>query len=155
MRRVLAFLAAPVAGVWILAAPAAADYYLDVQGQAVPPFSDINWVFPNWEEVPAAAFVIRVGDDTTYSWCPVSQLVGITIYNYGTATGSAPGAGGDVDGMYFHMKCGDTDSGMRTMTYAGDWTVGAMTYPAWTWAGAIPWASALADPAEGLKGCGS
>jgi hypothetical protein len=93
-------------------------------------------VFPNWSKAPVAAFGLWEWDDAWSTWCPNSSITGITIFNYGTASG---GAAGDITTVYFQLQCGTSvQSGYRTMTYAGVWTVGVKTYPAWTWAGPYP-----------------
>lgn len=140
-----------------LGSRAEANYIFDIGTNVVPPFSTITTVFPNWVRVPAAAFTVYIGNDTIdgVGWCETSRIIGLTIMNYGTASGSAKGGGGDIEGVYFQLICNATNSGLLTMTYAGNWTVGALTYPAWTWAGAI---DIVNDPSQdsggGSKGCG-
>jgi hypothetical protein len=97
--------------------------------------------------VPASSIDVVVGDDITESWCPNGPIVGVTMVNYGTATG---GAVNDITGMYFYLTCGDTNAGTFTMTFAGNWNIGGPVYPAWTWAGNIPW---IADPYDTKNGC--
>jgi len=109
------------------------DCILDVYQNPVAPFSGLYTIYPNWIQAPVGAFTIYEGDDTTYSWCPTSSITGLTMFNYGTATG---GATGDITGAYFNINCGSkTNSGIVAMTYAGVWTVGLDSYPAWTWDG--------------------
>ena len=123
-------------GVW-LAALARADGVLDVFPNPVPPFNTYNTVFPNWQMVPGASFTIFECDDggAACPTCSTSAIVGVTILNHGTATG---GAAGDIADVYFQIVWGPaTDSGTLTPTYAGDWDVNAVTYPAWTWVGSI------------------
>lgn len=136
--RLAAFLSAA------LAIPACADYLNDLAPHHVPPFSTMKEVFPNWERAPVAAFSLVECDDAVCAACPTSTIVGVTMLNYGTASG---GAGGDIPGLYFQIVCGTkTDSGTMTMTYAGEWTISAATFPAWTWAGAVGWGSDPCDP---------
>ena len=92
-------------------------------------------VFPNWSKAPVAAFGLYEWDDAWSAWCPNSSITGITILNYGTASG---GAAGDITAVYFQLQCGtSTQSGFRTLTFAGNWLVGAATCPAWTWTGPL------------------
>jgi len=130
----------------ILARPAIADYVLDVGPNPQPPFNTWNTVFPNWVMVPTSSFMITECDDVACAWCMDSPIVGLTMFNYGTASG---GATGDITGMYFQVICNGTNSGLQTLTYAGDWTEGPDTFPAWTWAGSIPWAG---DPCQAPGG---
>ncbi|MEK7474913.1 MAG: hypothetical protein AAB152_04670 [Candidatus Coatesbacteria bacterium] len=110
-----------------------ADCILDVYQNPVPPFSGLYTIYPNWVQAPVGAFTIYEGDDTTYAWCSTSSIVGVTIFNYGTATG---GATGDLTGAYFAISCGSkTNLGITALTYAGLWTVGVDSFPAWTWSG--------------------
>jgi len=124
---------------------------MDVFANSVPPFATNKILFPNWVRTPAAAFTIMECDDVTCSWALNSPLVGLTIMNYGSASG---GPGADITDLYFQLVCNGTNSGVLTMGYAGNWDVGGPVYPAWTWAGSIPWAG---DPCEppggGSKGC--
>ena len=117
---------------------ARADFIMDVTGTAVPPFSTWTTVFPNWKMLPTSSFTITECDDTACSWCIDAPIVGVTILNYGTASG---GPAGDITGMYFQVLCGATNSGIRTLTYAGPWDVGVDTYHAWTWSGSLPWST--------------
>jgi len=118
-----------------LARPVQADCINDVFQNPVPPFSSLTTVFPNWIQAPVGAFTISECDDTTCAFCTSSSIVGVTIYNYGTATG---GPGGDITGAYFLISCGSkTVTAVTPMTYAGVWNVGGFPYPAWTWAGSI------------------
>lgn len=129
---VAAFLAGP-------AGPARADYIWGGWANAVPPFSTLRHVFPNWVRAPVASFSLYECDDVTCGWCTNGPIVGVTMFNYGTAAGTA-----DIAGMYFQLMCGSkTDSGTIQMTYAGVWTIGGTDYPAWTWAGSLAWG---ADP---------
>jgi hypothetical protein len=134
--------------------PAGADCIQDVYSNSVAPFSTTKIFFPNWIQAPAASFTILECDDVTCSWATNAPVVGLTIMNYGNATG---GPGADITGMYFQLVCDTTNSGMTTMTYAGDWNVGGSWYPAWTWAGtaaSIPWADdPCADNVKGAHGC--
>jgi len=133
------------------AVPARGDCILDVFSNPVPPFSTNKNLFPNWQRAPAAAFSLSICDDVTCSWGTNGPIVGITIMNYGSATG---GPGADITGLYFQLVCDATNPGILPMTYAGDWIVGGPAYPAWTWAGSIPWGGdPCAAPGGGGKGC--
>jgi uncharacterized repeat protein (TIGR01451 family) len=108
---------------------ARADALLDIYPGADDAFSRPA-VFPNWGDVPTAAFYIWEGDDVTYPTCLASSLKALTLVNYGTATG---GPTGDIRDAYFIYECGGTKTAGATMTYAGVWG----GKPAWTWAGTI------------------
>jgi len=134
---------------WVLLLPwlavpttARVDCILDVTTNSDPAFSGTT-LFPNWLRAPAGAFTIVECDDVWCFWGTNLPIVGITIMNYGTASG---GPAGDLQGLYFQIMCGKTDSGPITMTYAGNWVVAGSPYPAWTWAGSIPWGD---DPCTG------
>jgi hypothetical protein len=130
------------------AGPAVADCINDVWADPQAPFDDYATLFPNWVRVPAASFELWEMDDTSASWCTDGPIVGVTILNYGNATG---GAGGDLTNVYFSIYCGSTNSAVTVMTFAGNWNVGGPVYPVWTWAGSMPWA---ADPcAAPATGC--
>jgi len=119
---------------------------MDIYQNPVAPFSSLYTIYPNWVQAPVGAFTIYECDDTTCNWCTDSAIVGVTILNYGTATG---GAGGDITGAYFAISCGSkTNSAITGMTYAGVWTIGPDTYPAWTWSGSITLANG--DPCGNL-----
>jgi uncharacterized repeat protein (TIGR01451 family) len=101
-----------------------------------PTFSRI---FPNWTNTPITAFDMVYCDAVTCLGYEQGDLAGLTILNYGTATG---GATGDLTNMYFYVFCtawGAKSPLVQTMTYAGVWTVGGTPYPAWTWEPAVPW----------------
>ncbi len=132
----------------ILAAEARADYIDDVGPNPAPPFNSNTFIFPNWTMLPTSSFSLFECDDVTCAWCLASSITGITMLNYGTATG---GPGKDITGMYFKLLCGTTNTAIFPMTYAGNWTVPTGTFPAWTWGGAIPW---TADPGDAKNGCG-
>jgi uncharacterized repeat protein (TIGR01451 family) len=127
--------------------PVRADSINDVGGNPSPPFNNYSAVFPNWTMLPTSSFTIWECADIDCAWCLDSSIVGITMMNYGTASG---GPGKDITGMYFKILCGSTNTAIYTMNYAGDWTIGADTWPAWTWAGAIPW---NVDPNDTKNGC--
>jgi uncharacterized repeat protein (TIGR01451 family) len=129
------------------AGPARADYINDVGANPVPPFNNFMSVYPNWKMLPTSNFSIYECDDVTCSWCLTSSIVGVTMFNYGNATG---GPGADITGMYFKIMCASMNTAIFTMAYAGNWTVGTETYPAFTWAGAIPF---TVDPNDTKNGC--
>jgi len=131
----------------ILTARAGADGIANVYSNPKAPFNTLTTLFPNWQQAPAASFtIVQYADDGAWGNLDI-PIVGVTMLNYGTATGSAPGGGGDIQGMYFEIKCGSkTSIGPLAMTYAGDWTIGAQTYPAWTWAGTAAWGG---NPCDG------
>ena len=129
------------------AGAAGADYIDDVVSNPMAPFNNYTFVFPNWTMMPTSSFSLLECDDTLCDWCLDSIITGVTMLNYGTATG---GPGKDIVGMYFKILCGDTDTAIQTMTWAGDWTIGTDTWPAWTWGGSIPW---VVDPNDTKNGC--
>ena len=129
------------------AGPSRADYIDDVVSNPMPPFNNFTFVFPNWTMLPTSSFSLLECDDTLCAWCLDSTIVGLTMMNYGTALG---GPGQDITGMYFKILCGSTDTAIFTMTYAGMWPIGTDAWPAWTWAGGIPWA---VDPNDTKNGC--
>ena len=92
-------------------------------------------LFPNWKFAPVAAFDITVCTDGDCPGTTACNIVGLTIYNYGTAGGAT-----DLSAVYYNMTCGKTDV-WQTMTYAGVWPVGTDNRPAWTWDGDLAWGS--------------
>ncbi|MEK7477596.1 MAG: hypothetical protein AAB152_18395 [Candidatus Coatesbacteria bacterium] len=125
---------AALAACWLLVAGAGrANYFNDAYASSVPPFSDIDTLFPNWVQAPAAVFTLDDCDATICTWCTTDQIVGLTVLNYGTASG---GGTGDIRGVYFDVVCGSkTNIAVQTMTWAGNWTIGVQSFPAWTWGG--------------------
>jgi uncharacterized repeat protein (TIGR01451 family) len=117
---------------------------MDAGINSVPPF-DKDTVFPNWLKVPTTQVTVSICDDVLCAWCLNSPIVSVTMMNYGTANGTT-----DITGMYFYLNCGNTAQGTFTMTYAGIWDRAGLPYPAWTWAGSIPWAI---DPNDTKNGC--
>jgi len=103
-----------------------ADGILDVYPGSDPEFAPFA-VFPNWYRTPIADLYLWECDDITCSGCTASSLRGVTITNYGTATG---GAGGDITGLYFRYYCGSASAEMA-LAFAGNWG----GQPTWTWAG--------------------
>ncbi len=131
------------------AAAARADCLIDAYEVNPSPFPAT--LFPNWIRAPVASFTLWVGDDLTYPGCPTGTFVGVTVFNYGSATG---GVGGDLAGLYFKPDCGDNVIAMQTLTYAGVWTKGPFTGPAWTWAGSQPWTvDPCRTPTNSPDGC--
>ncbi len=110
-----------------------ADGIIDVVGSPDAAFSGTA-LFPNWVDAPTASFAILECADATCPACANHSFRGLTVLNYGSATG---GAGGDITGLSFWIKCGTKtiDTGYLPMTFAGNWVVGGPAYPAWTWAG--------------------
>ena len=134
-----------VAILCLLASPRSrADGVLDVGTDPSAPFGSIDTLFPNWLRAPAAAFLLEECDDAICTGTTNCPITGITIMNYGTASG---GPAGDIRGVYCQIICGSkTDSGTLTLTYAGNWNVGGPVYPAWTWGGSAAWGG---DPCNG------
>ncbi len=110
------------------------------------------YLFPNWQQAEAAVF------DTL--WCSSFEcpgltdatIVGLTILNYGTASG---GPGGDIAAMYACFDCSSAIGPCRpgspsgvTLNYAGVWNVMGSDRHAWTWAG-----SPLALSADPCSDC--
>ncbi|MEK7474425.1 MAG: hypothetical protein AAB152_02220 [Candidatus Coatesbacteria bacterium] len=131
----------------VLPVPARSDCILDVWPGATVAFDVPVLLFPNWVRAPTAGFMLYECDDLLCPGCTASNLTGVTMFNYGTATGSATG---DVTGLYFSYVCGTQTSVVYAMTYAGVWTVGASNLPAWTWAGSLAISS---DPCDTKNGC--
>ena len=125
-----------------------ADYIDDVVPNPMAPFNSFKFVYPNWTMLPTSSFSIMECDDVLCAWCLTSNIIGVTMMNYGTATG---GPGADIAGMYFITQCDTSKSAMQAMTFAGNWTIGTDTWPAWTWAGLLPW---INDPCDTKNGCG-
>ncbi len=145
-RRALVAAGVLALGLAVLGSKARADGVCCLWPNPVPPFTTYTTFFPNWKAAPAASFFIwEYMDDAVWGNTDI-PIVGLTMLNYGTAV-----AGTDIENMYFRILCGNTDSTLVAMTYAGDWTIGGFSRPAWTWAGSIPWAT---DPcAAATKGC--
>ncbi|MEK7767452.1 MAG: DUF11 domain-containing protein, partial [bacterium] len=107
---------------------------------------NLTVLFPNWTAVTAASFDITECSDLV-AGCPGTPncpIVGLTIFNYGTAVG-----GTDIAALSFNLNCPTKTNVTQGMTYAGVWVVGGKNRPAWTWSGNIPWGG---DPASG---CGT
>ena len=103
------------------------DGLTDIYPAADDNFSDTT-VFPNWVDVPTSAFYVWEMDDVL--GCAASNITGLTIVNFGTASG---GPTGDIRDMYFIYACGAGKTAATTLAYAGIWA----GKPAWTWAGSI------------------
>ena len=118
----------------LLATVVHSDGVLDVYPRPEPDFGQFTTVFPNWDTYPITAFSILMCEDAVCPGCASGPITGITLVNYGTATG---GAGGDIANLYSWLSCGSKtyNSGMLNMTWAGTWDVGGTPYPAWTWVG--------------------
>ncbi len=145
-----------------LAGRAPADGLIDAWPNPIAPF-DGDTLFPNWVRAPTAAFQLYEACDCTLDLdkcpntgdpdCTESRIVGITIMNFGTASG---GATGDIRNVYFRIVCGTNvvpNTTTFTMTYAGIWPAGIENFPTWTWSGAI---TLNGDPCGGgpEPGCG-
>ena len=113
---------------------ARADFINDVTVTATAPFNTYQVLFPNWVAAPLMELALDECDDAVCTWCTTSNLTGVTIMNYGTATGS------DLTRMFFEINCGKT-SLVQTLTYAGVWAA----KPAWTWAGTLALPDACAN----------
>jgi len=110
-----------------------ADCVQDVYADDSPLMSP--FVFPNWVDVPAASLWLWECEDVDLyclqTPCANGNITGVTIVNFGTATG---GAAGDLTQMSFMYCCwgGKTPcTALQNMTYVGAWG----GQPAWTWAG--------------------
>jgi uncharacterized repeat protein (TIGR01451 family) len=108
-------------------------------------------LFPNWTRAKVSQFDLIYCDSATCPWGFDGSLVGLTVLNYGSATG---GAGGDLANLYFCGGCGAACAApTQTMTYAGMWTVQGVPYPAWTWnSGGAPLVF-NSDPCNAKGGC--
>lgn len=120
---------------------------LNVDSSSPPAF----YLFPNWTRARVASFNLVYCDALTCPWGFDGSITGMTILNYGTATG---GAAGDLTGLYWCGGCAAAcTTPNQTMTYAGLWTIGAKTYPAWTWdSGGAPLVF-NANPCDAKAGC--
>ncbi len=124
--------------------PARADGLVDISADSTT--DTLLTYFPNWRNAKAADFDVFICDDTTCAPDTNCPITGLTVWNYGTATG---GAAGDLTRVLFNLVCGGTNS-VQTLTYAGVWIDSTATArPAWTWGGSIPWA---ADPTTSCAG---
>jgi len=107
------------------------DAYLDANS---PSF---NYLFPNWKQADVTDFDILFDDSTQCPGCYDADINGLTIVNYGTAVG-----GTDISAVYVCFGCSRSSGGactpQYTLTYAGIWTIGSNTVPAWTWDPATP-----------------
>ncbi len=96
-------------------------------------------VFPNWKQLEVGSF------DTLLCYglgCPVGpseRILAVTAVNFGTATAA------DITQVYLRIHCSSADSGLYTMTYAGNYKSDSGTFPAWTWSGTSPELSGCAD----------
>jgi len=94
---------------------------------SIPPI-----IFPNWYRVRVGYFQVTLCDNAVCG-CAAESIRGVTVFNYGTATG---GAGGDITNMYYEgywwPSKTPASTGLIAMTYAGPWG----GREAWTWAGA-------------------
>src|SRR5207244_3892351 len=100
-------------------------------------------------------FDLQYCDNLTCAWDPTAfqaSLTGLTMVNYGTATG---GAAGDLTNLYFCGGCAAPCAAPnQTMTYAGIWVIMGVPRPAWTWS--VPIATPLVfntDPCNAKGGC--
>jgi uncharacterized repeat protein (TIGR01451 family) len=126
----------------LVGARAGADCVLDVALNSAAPFSTYKTVFPNWQGVPISTFTIQVCDDAVCG-CPSGPITGLTILNYGTASG---GAAGDIGNLYAEIRCFSKTDNWIGLAYAGVWGGRA----AWTWAGSAAWG---ADPCGDTCAC--
>ncbi len=128
------FLAGPALAAVLVAGvrPAAADCLLEETPNTLS--DNLTVVYPNWQKALVAEFNLTVCTDGVCPGTPNCNITGVTVYNYGDATGLT-----DLSAMYFNMSCGKT-SVWQTMTYAGVWA-GAVNHPAWTWVGNMAWGS--------------
>lgn len=129
--------------VFLLAGRGLAQGIVDVYADTAPPFDAYATLFPNWVQAPAATFLIEECPNTSCVACATSTIMGVTILNYGTASG---GAAGDITGMYVKIECGAAASAVFPMTYAGVWNISGPNYPAWTWNGTYTFGT---DPCTG------
>jgi hypothetical protein len=133
-----------ILAVFFTARWARADSINDIVANPVAPFNTWESVYPNWKMLPTSSFIIQECDDASCNWCTDSSIVGVTMFNYGTANGVT-----DISAMYLEMDCGNDILGIQTLTFAGDWAVGPDIRPAWTWAGTYP----FTDDPFSKKGC--
>ena len=132
-RRLTTAIAGALVGM-LMSSSARADCIQGAFANPVAPFSTYTVMYPNWLRAPAAAFSLQECDDITCAFCATSSLTGLTIANYGTATGSATG---DITNVYFNYVCGTVTTAVTAMTYAGVWDLGGPVVPVWTWAGTL------------------
>ena len=141
----MSFLAVAVCLGVMVAPPVRADGLVDLSADSSA--DSLLTFFPNWKMAKAADFTIEVCDDLACAPDTNCPITGLTIWNYGTASG---GPASDITAVYFNLVCGTTN-GWATLTYAGAWEdSSAISRPAWTWSGSIPWA---ADPNNAKGGC--
>ncbi len=111
-----------------------------------------TYLFPNWTKTDVTDFDLQFCDTTTCPGYADGDITGLTIFNYGTATG---GGAGDLGNVYVCFGCSRSSGGActptYTLTYAGVWTVGVNNYPAWTWDPATP-VVLNTDPCNGGPG---
>ena len=128
-----------LAGVLALLASVARAEIVDIESDDSSPPAD--FIFPNYKQYPVSLFDSEWCDATVCTGPGDTQatITGITMMNYGTATG---GPTGDITGMYVCFDCSTAPgpctpgSGTgATLTYAGMWNVPSGTFPAWTWGG--------------------
>jgi len=131
---------------WVMKAPpACADGVVWITADATT--DSLVTYFPNWRMAKAADFFVEICSDID---CPAPDdncpITGLTIWNYGTASG---GPTGDITAVYFHVVCGKADV-WNTLTYQGVWVDESSTsHPAWTWSGSIAWSK---DPGADCAG---
>jgi len=116
---------------------------VDMWDNATVPASGI--VFPNWLKVKVCSFDVWICEGCGAG---AENIVGLTLVNFGTA------AKADFAGVYWKARCGATDSGLYTMTWAGTYSENSGSYPAWTWAGTSIDVSGCADLC-GTPACGA
>ena len=90
-------------GMW--SATAKADGLIDISADSTT--DTLLTYFPNWKLAKAADFDVDICDDTTCAPDTNCPITGLTIWNYGTASG---GPGADVTAVYFNLVCGKTVS---------------------------------------------
>src|SRR5688572_33246601 len=97
------FLAGPALAAVLVAGvrPAAADCLLEETPNTLS--DNLTVVYPNWQKALVAEFNLTVCTDGVCPGTPNCNITGVTVYNYGDATGLT-----DLSAMYFNMSCGKT-----------------------------------------------
>ncbi len=113
-----------------------------------------QYLFPNWRSAAVTYLDLIYCSQTDCNGYNNGSLVGLTIFNFGSAEGVT-----DIANMYFCIACyTDCTVPQYTLTYAGIWTIGSASRPVWTWSSGGPLtplefnANPCDDTASG-KGC--
>ncbi len=107
-------------------------------------------IFPNWTKVLVASFDLQLDDDPFFT---SEVLQGLTLVNFGSA------GPGDLARVQAQITCNAANSGLLSLTFAGNFAEDSGSYPAWTWGGATPDYTTCADDCApctaGIDCCGA